>query len=200
MDTQALKKQIRQDILDRRSRLTAEELQTAAAAITDPLRDLLAHYFPQTPDRTLRIAAYAAIRNELDLSHCWQQLLDWPATLYFPAVSGHQLVLGMLPEGMMPDHFLKPGNFGVPEPPSASRLTELPDLDLILVPGLAFDRQGNRIGWGKAYYDSLLARLPQTTIRVGVACGFQIRATLPHDPHDQKVQAILTPDSWFCCG
>jgi 5-formyltetrahydrofolate cyclo-ligase len=164
------------------------------------LRDFLECHFSRQQGRTLQIAAYAAIRNELDLSQCWQMLVAWPATLYFPAVKAGRLVLGALPAGMQPENFLVPGHFGVPEPPEKSRLAEPPDLDLILVPGLAFDRQGNRLGWGKAYYDDLLPRLPQKTIRVGVACGFQVRAALPHEPHDQKVQAMVTPDGWFWCG
>ncbi|MDW7659595.1 MAG: hypothetical protein SCM11_20695, partial [Bacillota bacterium] len=129
MDTQVQKQLIRKEILDRRSMMTSEERQTAAEAIVTQLRGLLERHFPAQPGRTLQIAVYAAIRHELDLSCCWPMLLDWPATLYFPAVSGHELVLGALPTGMQPDHFLTPGNFGVPEPPSASRLIDPPDLD-----------------------------------------------------------------------
>jgi 5-formyltetrahydrofolate cyclo-ligase len=199
MDKQKQKQLIRQDILDQRSRMAPEERQTAATAVAVVLRDFLERYLPRQTGRILQIAAYAAIRNELDLSQCWPLLLDWPATLYFPAVSAGGLVLGALPEDLQPESFLTPGHFGVPEPPEKSRLVEPPDLDMILVPGLAFDRQGNRLGWGKAYYDDLLPRLPQKTIRVGVACGFQVRAALPHEPHDQKVQAIVTPDGWFWC-
>ena len=101
---------------------------------------------------------------------------------------------------MAPADFLVPGRFGIAEPPPGSWLTELPELDLILVPGVAFDRQGGRIGWGRAFYDRLLQALPGRPVRVGVCYPFQIVAdSLPLEPGDEPMDWLLTPQGYFRC-
>ena len=190
------KQQIRQAILTRRSQLSDAFQKEAAASLVAPLKDLLTQRLASAP-RPLHIGVYAAMRRELDLSLCWPLLQAWPATLYFPAVSQGQLLPGAVSPDQAPDDVLRPGHFGVPEPPQDLLLPHWPDLDLILVPGLAFDRIGNRLGWGKAYYDRLLAALPSRTLRVGAAYAFQRLDSLPCEPHDQRMDLLLTPDGWF---
>lgn len=198
-DSQLQKQLIRDQILERRSRLTPQEVRRAAAAVAWALKKQLHRLSPYPAGRPLHIGAYAAIRNELDLALCWPMLQAWPAILYFPAVSDGRLLFGAVPPDIRPEQYLVPGHFGVPEPPVDNRLEKLPELDLILMPGLAFDRMGHRIGWGKAYYDRLLAGLPPQTVRIGVAYTFQILPQLPQAAHDQAVQIILTPDGCLSC-
>jgi 5-formyltetrahydrofolate cyclo-ligase len=89
---------------------------------------------------------------------------------------------------------LQPGHFGIREP--ASRCARLPStrLDFILVPGVAFDLQGRRLGRGKGYYDQLLR-----TVR-GTACGAgfdeQIVDEIPFESHDVSLNCVLTPTRW----
>lgn len=149
--------------------------------------------------RNLRLGVYAAIRNEADLSAAWPDLMAWPADLYFPAIQGKgqssRLVFGKLPAGLDPQAFLILGCFGIDEPPESDWLPEAPELDAILVPGLAFDCFGSRVGWGKAYYDRLLPQLPGRPIRIGVCHSFQIvEGRLPSDSNDQRVDWLLTPE------
>lgn len=66
------------------------------------------------------------------------------------------------------------------------------ELDLILVPGLAFTRDGRRLGRGKGYYDRLLANCLPRTRRIGVCFETQIVAMLPEEPHDQRVDRVVT--------
>jgi 5-formyltetrahydrofolate cyclo-ligase len=144
------------------------------------------------------------MRMEASLAESWQDLAAWPADLYFPAVRGRgssaDLAFGRLPEGMEPADFLVPGRFGIAEPPPDSWLAALPELDLVLVPGVAFDRQGGRIGWGRAYYDRLLRGLPNRPIRAGVCYRFQIvEGNLPLGPRDEPMDWLLTPDGYFRC-
>lgn len=92
-----------------------------------------------------------------------------------------------------PGRELAPGAFGVPEPvPSARRPVPVRELDLVLVPGLAFDRRGHRLGHGHGYFDRFLARLPKTTPVIGLAFKFQLLERLPSDPHDRAVHTVLT--------
>ena len=83
------------------------------------------------------------------------------------------------------------GKFGVREP--APHCAEIPlnTFDLVLVPGLAFDLQGNRLGRGRGFYDRLLDRV--SGIKCGVGYDFQLREEVPTEPHDAKVDFIFTP-------
>lgn len=85
---------------------------------------------------------------------------------------------------------LVPGRFGIREPVG----DELPPPpDLILVPGLAFDRWGSRLGWGGGFYDRWLDSHPGVP-RLGVGFSCQIVEQLPGEPHDLRVNFVLTED------
>ena len=66
------------------------------------------------------------------------------------------------------------------------------EIDLILVPGLAFTRAGARLGRGGGFYDRLLARLPPGTVRLGVCFAFQLVPALPLEPHDKRLHGVIT--------
>jgi 5-formyltetrahydrofolate cyclo-ligase len=82
------------------------------------------------------------------------------------------------------------GPYGVREPVSRVRVP-LFKLDAVIVPGLAFDKKGNRLGRGKGYYDRFLSRLPKKTYRLGLAFRQQILSSLPLAPHDRAVDKVL---------
>lgn len=89
------------------------------------------------------------------------------------------------------------GAYGILEP--REELRSLPEkqvaaeqLDLVLVPGLAFDRQGGRIGYGKGYYDRLLAAARRDTLLIALAYDCQIFDAIPMQPHDIYMDAVLT--------
>lgn len=89
---------------------------------------------------------------------------------------------------------LEPHAFGMQEPPpSAARVAE-DEIDLVLVPGLAFDRYGTRLGRGGGYYDAWLARLAPGTPLVGVAHPRLVVARLPTEAHDVTLTHLLLPD------
>jgi 5-formyltetrahydrofolate cyclo-ligase len=93
---------------------------------------------------------------------------------------------------------VRPGQFGIREAGEHCRELSLNRLDLILVPGLAFDPQGRRLGRGKGYYDQLLAAVRGITC--GVAFDEQIEPEIPVEPHDVFVDCILTPTRWISCS
>jgi 5-formyltetrahydrofolate cyclo-ligase len=84
-----------------------------------------------------------------------------------------------------------PGTFGIAEPRPECPTVPLNQLDLALVPGVGFDRVGRRLGRGKGYYDRLLADFEG--IRCGVAFDWQLTEELPEEPHDIRMDWILTP-------
>ena len=85
------------------------------------------------------------------------------------------------------------GKFGVREPAANCAEIPLAKFDLILVPALAFDLRGNRLGRGRGFYDRLLKKA--TGIKCGVGYDFQLLETIPTEPHDVAVNFIVTP-SW----
>ena len=83
------------------------------------------------------------------------------------------------------------GKYGVREPATSCPKISLDRFDLILVPGLAFDLGGRRLGRGQGYYDRLLAEA--SGVKCGVCHNFQLLENIPAEPHDAKVDFILTP-------
>jgi prolyl-tRNA editing enzyme YbaK/EbsC (Cys-tRNA(Pro) deacylase) len=84
--------------------------------------------------------------------------------------------------------------FGFLEPPSGSRPVALDSVDVVLVPGRAFDRSGNRLGRGSGMYDRLLRALPQGVVRVGVTTRDAVVSELPTADHDERVDWLATED------
>ncbi len=87
------------------------------------------------------------------------------------------------------------GQFGIREPDNSCPVVPLNRLDLLLVPGVAFDPHGRRLGRGKGFYDRLLADVRGKTC--GVAFDEQIVAKIPTEPHDIPLNCILTPTRWI---
>lgn len=92
------------------------------------------------------------------------------------------------------DSDLLAGRFGVREPRESCPIIPLNRLDLVLVPGVAFDLNGHRLGRGKGYYDRLLATHDGPTC--GVGFDQQIVGQVPSGPQDVRLKAILTPTRW----
>jgi 5-formyltetrahydrofolate cyclo-ligase len=92
---------------------------------------------------------------------------------------------------ILEDHSkLKKGPYGVLEPVSEA-LVKPEDLDLVIVPGLAFDKKGNRLGRGKGCYDRFLSTLSDNTPSIGLAFDFQILPLIPTTEHDVSVKKVI---------
>jgi 5-formyltetrahydrofolate cyclo-ligase len=90
------------------------------------------------------------------------------------------------------------GKYGIEEPVGGGRVP-LEDIQGFLIPGLAFDKTGTRLGRGKGYYDRLLAR--SSGVRVGIGFGFQLsEARLPADSKDEKMDFLISEQGFFTCN
>lgn len=85
---------------------------------------------------------------------------------------------------------LKRGLYGVYEP-TVKKCIRVNNLDLVVVPGVAFDKKGNRLGRGKGCYDSFLKKVPQKTASIGLAFDFQILPSIPATKTDVSVNRVL---------
>jgi 5-formyltetrahydrofolate cyclo-ligase len=92
-------------------------------------------------------------------------------------------------------HEIRTGRYGIREPLPNCAPVALNQLDFILVPGVAFDLHGRRLGRGKGYYDQLLTAVNGKTC--GVAFDEQIVSEIPVEPYDSDLNCILTPTRWI---
>lgn len=84
------------------------------------------------------------------------------------------------------------GLFGLCQPARPWRRLPPERMDLVIVPGLAFDRNGHRLGRGGGYFDRFLEKVPAQVPRIGLAFRFQVVARLPRESHDQPVDRVIT--------
>ena len=106
--------------------------------------------------------------------------------LLLPCVQGDDLVLRQYtgPECMVAGE-----QFGIGEP-TGEVWTDLDAVDFIIVPGVAFDRKGNRMGRGRGFYDRLLKSTPHA-LKFGVAYNFQLMEAIPVEPHDVPMDRVI---------
>ncbi len=142
--------------------------------------------------RATTVCCYVALPYEVQTWQMIEAMLSKRKRVVVPVVRPRTKRL-QLSEVRDPTTELTPGAFGVREPVrKAFRPVPARELDLVLVPGLAFDRFGHRLGHGHGYFDRFLARIPKETPTVGLAFGFQVLDRLPTTSHDFAVQTILT--------
>jgi 5-formyltetrahydrofolate cyclo-ligase len=134
------------------------------------------------------VALYAPIHNEVETAQVLHAALASAKVVLFPAVC---------PGGLEFRRILNPaamrrGHFGIPEPDAACPVHSPEEADLIVVPGVAFDLSGRRIGYGKGYYDNALHRLERKGRLVGFCYDFQLVEEIAGEPHDVRMDLIIT--------
>ena len=135
------------------------------------------------------VAAYMPVRDELDARPLLQSLMERGMVAAMPCVVGEGMPL--LFRRWNPDAALVSRPFGLLEPSDDASIAEP---DLLLVPLLAFDRSGHRLGYGRGYYDRTLAafRALRSIVAVGLAFAAQEVLSLPAGIHDQRLDWIVT--------
>lgn len=132
------------------------------------------------------ILMYWAMADEMPTR---EFILKWyqHKKIYLPVVNGDDLEIFLF-EGE--DSLVAGEKYGIPEPASEKLLDES-KLDMVIVPGVAFDEKNNRMGRGAGYYDRILKRLPNTK-KIGLAFGFQMIDEVPVEPHDIPMDVVIT--------
>lgn len=181
------------ELLPRQTVLANSRAIVARLKTYAPLLELLAGR-PEAP-----IGLYAAFRGEPDIRPLTPFLTGLGARVAFPAIvaapEGRCLRFGLYEQDGPLRLFLCPGHFGVSEPPAASLLPFGAPMSALIMPGVAFDRQGGRLGFGKGFYDQAIAAQPRRPLLIAVAHPFQLLdEPLPAAAHDQRVDCIILPD------
>lgn len=195
MDATAQRRELRQQLAERRRALPPTERIAAAQGLRRSLEQL-PEYFTDA-----RVAGYWAVNGEL------------PLNLVIPPLAsrGQQFLLPVLGQGQRlrfaawqaGDEVL-PNRHGIPEPATPGELLEPFQLDLVLVPLLGFDRRGHRLGYGGGYYDRSFAFLneqvrPTEPLLVGIAYGFQELDAIDEESWDVALDFIATDRELIDC-
>jgi 5-formyltetrahydrofolate cyclo-ligase len=152
-----------------------------------------AHFLKECPARAgLTVALYHAVRGEVGTETIRDAYLSAGAVLCYPAVVAKgTLAFFRHLEG----DAWEAGPYCIPEPPRHPAREVRPDaFDLVLVPGIAFDRRGRRLGHGHGYYDRFLADVPGRALRVGLGFSHQVVHEVPVDAWDIPVHMLVTEE------
>jgi 5-formyltetrahydrofolate cyclo-ligase len=143
------------------------------------------------------IGAFASIPHEINTYPILEGTLSSGKKLFLPKVNQEKSYFEFHPVTDLKN--LKPGPFGIQEPTSL-KPADWNDLDLVLVPGLAFDSKGNRLGFGKGFYDRVLPHLKKSCLVIGLGYSFQLVDKVPVGTHDAPVRAVLCETGFILCG
>jgi 5-formyltetrahydrofolate cyclo-ligase len=184
-DGAVAKHQLRVALAAQRARVSPQD---AAAAAESLAAAVLAE--PRI-DRADRVALYAAHGTEVPTRPLFEALRARSIAPLLPRFAGEAIAWARVDAW----DALAPGRFGILEPVDRAEVA-LTSNDVVLVPGLAFDRYGWRLGRGGGHYDRAFPPDADAPWLVGVGYSFQWLAAVPHESHDRRVDAIVTENGW----
>ena len=130
------------------------------------------------------ILLYHSLNDEVD-THDFIEKWSNQKHILLPVVIGEELEL----RTYTGPHYLRIGAYGIEEP-VGTPFTDYAAIDLAVIPGVAFDSRGNRLGRGKGYYDRLLPHMP-TTYKIGICFPFQLVKEVPAEAFDIRMDEII---------
>lgn len=175
----------RRTLLSRRDALTDEERAAASSRVC-------ARAHGELGGRST-VAIYATKGSEVDTRALDEALRASGATVAYPRIVSGERVLAFHASRV---DALVPAALGLREPPEIAPAIALSEIDAFCVPGVAFDREGWRIGWGRGHYDATLAQAPRA-LRLGLAFDCQIVDEIAHDSHDIRLQLVVTESATY---
>ncbi|MEK9160390.1 MAG: 5-formyltetrahydrofolate cyclo-ligase [Patescibacteria group bacterium] len=178
-----MKNAIRNQMREQRQSLSPALHAEKSEAIRRRLEELPAYQDAK------KILIYVSAKDEVATHALIKDALATGRQLYVPKI--HEGTLAICPLTTWED--LQPGTFGILEPSDTATPAQPEEMDLIVVPGLAFDTRGHRIGYGKGHYDKLLKSTKG--YKVGLAFAEQVIETVPDEAHDVPLDLIITDKS-----
>lgn len=174
-----MKNTLRKKMLEKRKKMKKEAVLRKSNAIQDKF--LKSEYFRSAKS----MLAYMPINNEVCTEKIINKALELGKMVVLPVVEGDVLVLSELKS----INKVKKGKFSVLEP-ETRKIISPKKIDTVVMPGIAFDEDGNRIGYGKGYYDRLLAEMKSK--KIALAYDFQITKKILKEHNDIPMDIIMT--------
>jgi len=177
------KKLMRSKILSRLKTQKEEDRDRKSRAIKTKL------FRTKVFKKAKNVMFYIALKTEVNTEEMIKEAKKIGKNVTVPVCAGNRATLR--PAILEDNARLKKGPYGVAEP-ETQRYIRLEDIDLVIVPGLAFDKKGRRLGRGKGCYDRFLKRLSKDTPAIGLAFDFQILPNVPSSPHDVNIRKVIS--------
>jgi 5-formyltetrahydrofolate cyclo-ligase len=192
MDEMTDKREIRKRIMTLRNAMTPEEIEAKSGEIVRRLKEL----------REIRESSTLMVYLSFGSEVLTDDLIRWGwaegKRIVVPFCHPESRVLTPCLIGGFAE--LETGHYGIREPKSEwLRPVPREEIDAVLIPAVAFDRQGRRVGYGGGYYDRFLPEIPRAA-RIGAAFACQIVAEILPDPHDVPADRIVTEDELIVAG
>ena len=180
------KKELRKRILSIRNNMPGEDVVNNSRIIRDKIIGLDVY------KQSKVIFIYMDFKNEVMTSDLIKHMLSEKKRVVVPYTDTISTVL--IPSEITGESDLKLNSFGYSEPKKVSPVN-IEEIDLVIVPGVVFDKNLNRIGFGKGYYDRILNKLKASARKVAVAHDFQVIEEIPAEERDVKMDMIITEKS-----
>lgn len=165
--------------------LTKEEYQSANLSIRQKFWQL------DIVKKANCFLIYYSINKEVDTVLIIKRLLESGKAVALPVCTQEKSIQPRVIDNL---ERLVPGIYGLSEPGPTAPLIRTGQLDLIVLPGVAFDEKGVRLGHGAGYYDRFLAG--SSVYKLGLAYDFQVKPQIPVEPHDVLIDGLLTPSGF----
>jgi 5-formyltetrahydrofolate cyclo-ligase len=187
-----LKKNLRKLLLKKRDGIKPEEKKAKEAAIRKRL------YASADFKKANSILFYASFRSEVDTIPCILHALRLNKNVVLPRIEKIKRELRLFRINNASE--LESGYMGIKEPKiNKTKEKKLGNIDLVIIPGAGFDVRGNRLGYGAGYYDRLLSKSKKRIMTIALAFEEQIGEEIPAEPHDIKVDMIITDKRLIRC-
>ena len=176
------KKELRKEILEHRSNISADAVKAMGVKINDNLKSLT-HFST--------VMVYLPTGTECDIWEYIRYLLREGITVYAPICLPDAVMRPALLRDLEKD--LEVGKYGILAPKEEGRIYgDEGDLDAVIVPGVGFDVKGNRLGFGVGYYDRFLPKTKPSCRKIAVCYELQLKETVFPEDHDFPVDIIVT--------
>lgn len=139
---------------------------------------------------------YMSTQSEVKTSGIIRLLSDKGIKIFVPCLSGGKIIPSLYTMGCA----VTRGAYNIKEPVMKNKPSAKNCINLVLIPGLAFDQKGNRLGFGKGFFDRYLKQLPSSAVKTALAFEMQIVKSVPSKRHDIKMDYIITEDRIINCG
>lgn len=179
---QTSKKELRAKFLRERKKLSREDVEKFSNMAAQKLLEVL-------PESFKSIMFYVPINNEIDLLRVAMKMIQLGKIVLFPRLRNYEDIVPCVVRDMFND-FVR-GAYNIPEPNTPSYSGAI---DVIIAPGIVFDKEGYRLGYGKGYFDKFLSAGRYGTT-IGVCYDSLLVDSLPHDALDIPVETIVTPET-----
>ncbi len=186
------KNELRTCLKAARNRLPSKEVRRRSVALATIFYGTVAFLF------TRRIALYYSEGSEVQTDSIWRHSTGCGKRVYYPKIDTRSDHINFVRREEA--ELLENGRFGIPTPRGTELLGNANEADVVLVPGLGFDREGNRLGRGRGYYDRALSGSLEKALKFGIAFDVQLVDRIPCSPTDQKVDFLITESRLISCS